>query len=166
MGKIYVYTGLGGGKTTNALGLALRSLGHNQRVVIYQFLKWWKNTGEMQFKHPNYRIRQFGRKGWHGFDNLTEADKRLTEQGVAYALIEMMNEPDLLILDELALALHLKLVPMAAIKGFFEKCPPKTTIVITGRHASQELMDLADFVIEIKQLKKPKKDISKEGIQY
>ncbi|MCW4034018.1 MAG: cob(I)yrinic acid a,c-diamide adenosyltransferase, partial [Candidatus Bathyarchaeota archaeon] len=46
MGYIYLYTGTGGGKTANALGLALRSVGHRRRVVLIQFLKWWKNTGE------------------------------------------------------------------------------------------------------------------------
>jgi len=50
MGYIYLYTGSGGGKTTNALGLALRSVGHGHKVVIIQFMKWWKNTGEYQNK--------------------------------------------------------------------------------------------------------------------
>jgi cob(I)alamin adenosyltransferase len=50
MGHIYLYTGTGGGKTANALGLALRSVGHEHKVVIVQFLKWWKNTGEYKIR--------------------------------------------------------------------------------------------------------------------
>lgn len=58
-GTVYLYTGEGAGKTTSALGLALRCLGHDYKVVIIQFLKWWKNTGEYKFKRKmpsNYEI--------------------------------------------------------------------------------------------------------------
>ena len=164
---VYVYSGDGGGKTANSLGLALRSLGHGKTVAIFQFLKWWKNTGEMLFEHPNYKIYQFGREGWHGFDNIDSRDKWLTTQGLMYAYVEMINnKPDLLILDELALAVYLKLIPIEVIKGFIEYCPENTTIVITGRHASKPLLDLADYVIEIVDVKHPKEFESKEGIQY
>ena len=80
--SIYLYTGEGAGKTTNALGLALRSVGHKHKVIIIQFLKWWKNTGEFKIARklvPYYRIYQFGRRGWHGFKNLTEKDKELAQ---------------------------------------------------------------------------------------
>ena len=59
LGYIYLYTGTGGGKTTNALGLALRSVGHGHKVVIIQFMKWWKNTGEYKIRkklQPYYEI--------------------------------------------------------------------------------------------------------------
>ena len=79
MGYIYLYTRTGGGKTANALGLALRSVGHGRKVVIIQFLKWWKNTGEYKIRHklePFYEIYLFGRDGWIGLDNLGKEDKK------------------------------------------------------------------------------------------
>ncbi len=164
---VYLYTGDGGGKTTSVLGAGLRCLGHGKTVAIFQFLKWWKNLGELKFKHPNYKIYQFGREGWHGFKNINETDKRRAKQGMAYANIEMIcNEPDLLVLDELALALYLKLVPIEAVKELIKRCPKTTTIMITGRHAPKALLDLADYVIEVVDVKHPEGFESVEGIQY
>ena len=62
MGHIYLYVGTGAGKTTNALGLALRSVGHKHKVIIIQFMKWWKNIGEFKIQKmlaPYYEIYQF-----------------------------------------------------------------------------------------------------------
>ncbi|MCK4435107.1 cob(I)yrinic acid a,c-diamide adenosyltransferase, partial [Candidatus Bathyarchaeota archaeon] len=88
MGYVYIYTGTGAGKTANALGLALRSVGHKHKVVLIQFLKWWKNTGEYKIRKmlaPYYEIYQFGRKGWHGLDNLGEEDKELARKALDFA---------------------------------------------------------------------------------
>ena len=96
-GTIYLYTGEGAGKTTNALGLALRCLGHGYKVVIIQFLKWWKNTGEYKFKKkmPNYEVYQFGRKGWIGLTNLTEKDKQLCKKALNFAKKKAKEKPRL-----------------------------------------------------------------------
>ena len=108
MGHIYLYTGTGGGKTVNALGLALRSVGHEHKVVIIQFLKWWKNTGEYKIREklqPYYQIYQFGRYGWKGLDNLGEEDRRLTKEGLEFAKkVVKEKKTHLLILDEINLA--------------------------------------------------------------
>ncbi len=75
MGYIYLYTGNGGGKTANALGLALRSVGHKKSVVIIQFLKWRKDIGEYLIKDKLgscYEIYQFGRPVWLGNEEKTE----------------------------------------------------------------------------------------------
>jgi cob(I)alamin adenosyltransferase len=69
MGYIYLYTGTGGGKTANALGLALRTVGHRRNVLIIQFMKWWKDTGKYKIRktlEPYYKIHQFGRKASTG----------------------------------------------------------------------------------------------------
>src|SRR3990170_7429699 len=69
MGYIYLYVGTGGGKTANALGLALRSVGHNKSVVIIQFFKWKKDIGEYLVRDklkPYYEIYRFGREAWLG----------------------------------------------------------------------------------------------------
>lgn len=88
MGHIYLYTGNGAGKTANALGLVLRSVGHKRKLIIVQFLKWRKNIGEYRIQKmlsPYYEKYQFGRKGWIGLSNLGDEDTRLAKKALAFA---------------------------------------------------------------------------------
>jgi len=173
---IYLYTGEGAGKTTNALGLALRSLGHRHKVVIIQFLKWWKNTGEYKFPKQfkkaakYYLIYQFGREGWHGFKNLTAQDKRRSEKGLKFAEeITKKFRPDLLVLDEINLAAHLGLLDVREIISVLkriQKIKKDIDIILTGRYAPKALINFSDFANKISVLKMPKKLIAKAGIQY
>jgi cob(I)alamin adenosyltransferase len=174
---IYLYTGDGAGKTTNALGIAFRALGHDKFVLMIQFLKWKKETGEFQFQWKNYNqgnhfeCHQFGREGWIGFDNLTIEDSIRTKEGLLFAhdlLNGLKGEKhfDILILDEVNLAVHLGLLTMNEINAFLACIPKHIDVVMTGRNAPQELMDIADIVNEIKEIKAPKEFINKEGIQY
>jgi cob(I)alamin adenosyltransferase len=170
MGYIYLYTGTGAGKTTNALGLALRTVAHKRKVVIIQFLKWWKKTGEykiMKRLYPYYEIYQFGRKGWIGFKNLGEEDKKLAGKGLRFAeKIMRKDKPNLLVLDEINLALYCKILDIDDVLKFLEKIPKKTDIVLTGRYAPKKLIERSDFVNEIIDLKHPKKIPTTKGIQY
>jgi len=170
MGKIYLYTGTGAGKTANALGLALRSVGHKRKVIVIQFLKWWKNTGEYKIRKmlaPYYEIYQFGRKGWHGLGNLGEEDKKLAQKGLGFAeKIVKEKKPHLLVLDEINLALHCKLLDVKEVLEFLDRIPKKTDVVITGRFAPKELVDRAEFVNEVIDVKFPKEMVTTKGIQY
>lgn len=173
MGYSYLYTGTGAGKTTNALGLALRSVGHKHKVIIIQFLKWWKKTGEYKIAKmlkPYYEIYQFGRKGWIGLKNLTEEDKKLCKKGLKFAEeIVKKKKPNLLILDEINLALHCKLLSVDEVINFLNqinKISKNTDIVLTGRYAPKALIDKVDFVNEIIDIKHPKKIFATKGIQY
>lgn len=170
MGYVYLYTGMGAGKTTNALGLALRSVGHKRKVVIIQFLKWWKNTGEYRIRKtlaPYYEIYQFGRKGWHGLSNLGEEDKELAHKALKFAeKIVKERKPHLLVLDEVNLALHCKLLDVKEVLKFLDKMPKKTDVVLTGRFAPKELVKRAEFVNEIIAIKYPKEMVTTRGIQY
>lgn len=167
MSKIFLYTGDGGGKTTNALGAALRCLGHDKEVVIIQFLKWFKHTGEYKFKHPMYTILQFGRSGWKSRDELGQQDKDDAVIGLHTAEIILREcPPSLLILDELNLAVSLGLIDVEYVLAVLNEIPENTTIFITGREAPQELIDRADFVIEIKPIKIPEESVNIEGINY
>jgi cob(I)alamin adenosyltransferase len=170
MGYIYLYTGTGAGKTTNALGLALRSVGHGHKVVIIQFMKWWKKTGEYKIKkklYPHYEIYQFGRKGWIGLKKLEEKDKRLARRGFRFAKkIVKEKKPHLLVLDEINLALYCKLLDINEVLKFLDNIPKKTDVVLTGRYAPNELVRKADFVNIIEDKKHPKKIPSTKGIQY
>lgn len=170
MGHVYLYTGTGAGKTTNALGLALRSVGHKHKVVVVQFLKWWRNIGEYKIRNmlaPYYEIYQFGRKGWHGLDNLTEQDKKLAQKALKFAKkIVKEKKPHLLILDEINLALHCKLLDVKKVLEFLDEIPKKTDVVLTGRYAPKELLERAEFVNEVVGIKYPKEMVTTKGIQY
>jgi cob(I)alamin adenosyltransferase len=170
MGYIYLYTGTGGGKTTNALGAALRSIGHGHKVMIIQFLKWWKNTGEYKIRkklYPYYEIYQFGRKGWVGLENLDERDKKLAKRGLEFAKkIVKEKKPHLLILDEINLAVHCDLLDVDEVIDFLNHIPKRTDVFLIGRFAPKELIDRADFVNEIIDVKHPKKIPTTKGIQY
>lgn len=170
MGYVYLYTGTGAGKTTNALGLALRSIGHKRKVVIIQFLKWWKNTGEYKIRKmlsPYYEIYQFGRRGWHGLGSLGEKDKKLAKKALRFAeKIVKEKKPHLLVLDEINLALYCKLLDIEEVLDFLDKIPKKTDVVLTGRYAPEELIKRAEFVNEIVEVKAPKELVKTKGIQY
>ena len=184
MGYIYLYTGTGGGKTANALGLALRSVGHGKNVVILQFFKWRKDIGEYLIKDklaPYYKIYQFGRPAWLGKEEKTEefagekfkvesikdSDKKLAKQALKFAL-QIMEEkkPHLLVLDEINLAVHWKLLEVKTVLELLDKVPKETTVVMTGRYTPQELIDRADFVNTVQDVKMPKHFKLTEGIQY
>jgi cob(I)alamin adenosyltransferase len=167
---IYLYTGTGGGKTTNALGAALRSVGHGRRVVIIQFLKWWKNTGEYKIRkklRPYYEIYQFGRKGWVGLKNLDERDVKLAKKGLEFARkVVREKKPHLLILDEINLAVHCGLLDVDEVTAFLDSIPKEMDVFMTGRYAPKKLIERADFVNEVVDVKHPRKIPTTKGIQY
>lgn len=170
MGHIYLYTGTGGGKTVNALGLALRSVGHKHKVIIIQFLKWWKSTGEYKIREklqPYYEIYLFGREGWKGLNNLGEEDKRLSKKGLEFAKkVVKEKKPHLLILDEINLALYCDMLKIDKVLEFLKTIPKETDVVLTGRYAPKELIDRADFVNEVRDIKHLENMVTREGIQY
>lgn len=186
MGHVYLYYGTGGGKTAASLGLALRSLGHGHRVVIVQFLKHWEETGEYRIRHrlkPLYEIKQFGRPGWitSGAENevsvggftssvrgVDDEDKKAAEKALSYArrVLSSRRPPELLILDEVCLAAHLGVVDSAEVVAFLDGLPEETDAVLTGRYAPQELINRADFVNEVREVKAPASFVSRKGIQF
>jgi len=183
MGHVYLYYGTGGGKTTSALGLALRSVGHRRRVVVVQFMKWFADTGEVKVAEllkPYYEIRQFGKPGWLriGTDggevhedlrtrDTGKEDREAAVEAMDYARDTLGREkPDLLILDEVCLAVHAELLKVEDVLALLERLPENTDVVLTGRYAPRELVDRADFVNEVMQVKAPKDFVNKRGIQY
>jgi len=184
MGYVYLYYGTGGGKTANALGLALRSVGHNKRVVIVQFFKWRKDIGEYLVQEklkPYYEIHQFARETWLGEEEKTaefggekfavecvkNRDKELAKKGLDFAeKVLREKKPHLLVLDEVGLAVQWKLLGVEDVLRVLDNLPEQTTVVMTGRMAPKALIDRADFVNEVHQVKMPKKFRLTEGIQY
>ncbi len=168
---IYLYTGPGEGKTSAALGHALRALGHQMDVVVVQFLKGWKNTGIAKLKNKikNLKIYQFGKRSFTDFKNLTPTDYLFAEKGFEFVKnLVKKNPPDLLILDEINLILAYKLIPLDSFLEFLENLPKKTHLILTGRKAPKELRERADLITYFKEIKHPfQKGIkAKRGLDY
>jgi len=171
MGKnnIYLWTGTGAGKTTSALGVALRCLGHNKKVVIIQFMKGRKDIGEYKIRKKlgkNYKIYQFGKKGWVNLKKPDESDKKQAEKGLMFAERMLKEKPDLLVLDEINLAAAIGLLKVKDILRLLNKAPEKTNVYLIGRYAPKELIKRADFVNEVIEVKHPKYWKAKKGIEY
>jgi cob(I)alamin adenosyltransferase len=166
---IYLYSGEGAGKTTSALGIALRALGHGQKVLVIQFLKWNRTTGEYLFKHPNYQIEQFSSTEWIGVATLTEKDAKECRNGLATAYLRCKSQDvKLLILDEINYAVSVEMLEendvIDCLQRLKSECPD-LNIVITGRGATRKLKKIADFVNIIKEVKSSGM-VCDEGIQW
>ena len=171
-GRIHLYTGEGDGKTMNAFGLALRAIGHDQRVVVVQFMKGrGDEIGEYRIQDrlkPLYEVHQFGRKEFIDFKNPMQEDYVLARQGLEFAKKALKSRPDLLILDEINLAVHFNILPLKDVLTLLREIPPETTVVLTGRRAPQELIEMADLVTEMRMVKHPyeKGAPARKGVEY
>ncbi len=156
-GRVQVYTGDGKGKTTAALGLACRAVGHNMRVVMIQFMKGSIEYGELNTAKklaPNLTIIQQGRENFVNRDNPDPVDMEMAQEGVELAERLMENEPpDILILDEINVALDYGLVSLEQVVRLMEKRPESMELVLTGRYAHPEVMKRADLVTEMVEIK-------------
>ena len=155
-GLIQVYTGDGKGKTTCALGLALRAVGQGFKVYMVQFLKG-RETGEMQAAArlaPDLTLRSFGRPGLVNLRSPAPADLNLARQALdlAETLINA-GEHDLVILDEINLAITYNLIPLDEVLTMLRERPPWVEVVLTGRQAPPEVVAMADLVTEMRPVK-------------
>ncbi len=166
---IQVYTGNGKGKTTAALGLALRAAGANLKVYIGQFVKG-KNYSELNplKKIKNIKIEQLGR---NCFIRKTPAkeDIELAKKGFEKVKkIISKRTYNLIVLDEVNIALKLKLLSLKDVLKLIKEMPKKTELVLTGRYAHPKILKLADLVSDIKEVKHYfKKGIkARRGIEF
>jgi len=169
---VYLYTGEGEGKTTNAFGLALRAVGHGHRAIIVQFMKGRREgIGEYRVQErlkPLYEVHQFGREEFIDFKHPMEEDYRLARKALEFARQALKEKPRILVLDEVNLAVHFGILPLKDVLELIEKVPPETTLVLTGRRAPKELIEKADLATEMKMIKHPyEKGIeAREGVEY
>ncbi|MEM3028698.1 MAG: cob(I)yrinic acid a,c-diamide adenosyltransferase [Thermoproteota archaeon] len=169
MGKVFLYTGTGAGKTTNAIGLAIRAVGHGLKVVIIQFMKGWRNTGEYLIAErlqPEYEIHLAGGEGWVDLRNPSEEDREMARRGLSLAREKLKEKPALLVLDEIALAAFIGLVPVGEVLNLLDELPEETDVVLTGRYTPPELVNRADFVNLVVEAKSPKEMYTKIGITH
>ena len=130
-------------------------------------MKGWKNTGEYKFKNKNYKIFQFGRKGFVNLENPSVLDKKLAHEGLMFVKDKAYKlKPGLLILDEINVAVRYNLLDVKSVIDVVKLKPRKTVLVLTGRHAPKELKDLADFVTFIRTTKMNLKDYTQKGVIY
>jgi cob(I)alamin adenosyltransferase len=155
-GTIQVYTGDGKGKTTAALGLALRACGHGFKVLMIQFMKGSKNYGEVMISAeiPGFTLIQSGLPTFVEKDNPSEEDLRLAKEGLEMARKAVAEAScDILILDEINVAVDYGLVGAKDVLEILKRKPPEMEIVLTGRYAPPEFKELADLVTEMKEIK-------------
>ena len=156
-GLVQVYTGTGKGKTTASLGLALRAVGHDLKVYVIQFMKGSTAYGELETARrlsSNLTIEQVGQSTFVSRDNPDPVDRRMAEEGFAKAReIALSGDYDLVILDEINCVVDFGLVPLADLKRLITEKPAFTELVLTGRGAHPEIIDMADLVTEMREIK-------------
>jgi len=167
--RIYLWTGNGWGKTTSALGAALRALGHGYRVVFIQFMKGRKDIGEYKIKNKlgkKFELYQFGRKGWVDLKKPSKKDKQLAQKALGFAKKKAKEKPFLLVLDEINVAVKVKLLKEKEVIDFLNEIPAPVNVYLTGRWATDKLKRRANWVNIIVPTKGPKKMKGEKGIDY
>ncbi len=155
-GCTQVYTGNGKGKTTAALGLALRAVGRGLRVCVFQFIKGGGPYGEHLLGDrlaPLYTIVQTGRPGWVNTKDITE-DRRLAQDALVQAReLLTSGEYDLFICDEINGAVGFGLIDVEQVLELISIRPEKVELVLTGRNAHERVVEAADLVTEMREIK-------------
>ena len=171
-GLIQLYTGNGKGKTTAALGQVFRAAGHGYKAVIIQFIKNLENTGEIYAAKnifaEHLEIYPMG-TGFTWDANDRDELRRAAEKGWALAREKITSGAySMVILDELTYALNFGLLDQNEVLAFLDQKPEKLHIIITGRDAGKELINLADLVTEMKEIKHPYQKGAKaiKGIEF
>jgi cob(I)alamin adenosyltransferase len=157
-GLVQVYTGDGKGKTTAAVGLAVRAIGAGMRVAFVQFVKGGARSSELAvLERLGARVERPAERstGLLG-DGITDEDRAAAHEAWALALDAVGSlEYDLVILDEIVVAMRYDLVPEEAVFGMLDARPESLEVVLTGRGASEALIALADLVTEMMPRKHP-----------
>jgi cob(I)alamin adenosyltransferase len=173
-GLIAVYTGDGKGKTTAALGTVVRAAGYGLRVYMLQFIKGSWHYGELdgaELLKPHLTIERMG-KGFYKIvdDNLPEEEHRAAAEAAATRAIEVLKseEYDIVILDEINVAVMTTLLPVARVIEIIDAKPPSCHLILTGRGAPQEVIDRADLVTEMREIKHPyqKGHLAQKGFDF
>jgi cob(I)alamin adenosyltransferase len=173
-GLVIVYTGKGKGKTTAALGMALRAIGHDHKICMIQFIKGSWHYGEMSSSkrlEPDFELTAVG-KGFVGIlDDKTpkEMHEKIAQEAIQISREKILSEKyDIVILDEVNYAVNLGLVDIQQVLDLIRIKPQKVSLVLTGNHARQQVIDAADLVTEMKEIKHPfQRGIrAKKGIDF
>jgi cob(I)alamin adenosyltransferase len=164
-GLVQVYTGNGKGKTTCALGAGLRAAGHGLEVLVISFMKAKVairggdeeiNYGEFRSigQIPNFTIVPVGRETFVDKENPDPIDIKMAQEGLQLARDALIHHKcDVLILDEINVAVEWNLISLEDQLGLISMKPPDVELIMTGRYARQELIEAADLVTEMRETK-------------
>lgn len=173
-GLVIVYTGKGKGKTTAALGMALRAVGYDYKVCMIQFIKGSWHYGEMTSSkrlEPEFELTAVG-KGFVGImddKSPIEDHKKIADEALAIAQEKIASEKyNIVILDEINYAVNLGLVKIDDVIKLIQTKPADVNLVLTGNHVRDEIIELADLVTEMREIKHPFKSgiKAKKGIDF
>lgn len=173
-GIVIVYTGNGKGKTTASLGVALRAIGHGLKVCMVQFIKGEWHYGELNSikkLEPDFELIVAG-KGFIGIiDDDHAFEVHVRAANTALDIVEQkisLDTFDIIILDEINYAIHLGVLQIADVMKIIKNRPKNLSLILTGNHACEEIISMADLVTEMKEIKHPyKKGIkAKRGIDF
>ncbi|MBI1661980.1 MAG: cob(I)yrinic acid a,c-diamide adenosyltransferase [Nitrosopumilus sp.] len=173
-GLTIVYTGKGKGKTTAALGLALRATGYEKKICMIQFIKGSWHYGEMDSSkklEPEFEMIAVG-KGFVGI--IDDKNPKEDHEKIAKEAIRISNEKiqsgkyDIVILDEINYAVNLNLISVNEVLEMIKSKPNDVDLILTGNYAKEEVIEIADLVTEMREIKHPfQKGIkAKEGIDF
>jgi cob(I)alamin adenosyltransferase len=184
-GFVQIYTGDGKGKTTAALGLGLRAAGHGMKVLMVQFMKTVRYYGELESVKklaPNFEIVQKGKpcsrpdadcmecEACFVHPEKPEPDDVLAARDAVEFCADILRrgEHDIVILDEVLYAIKFGLVGCGDVLKLVRMKPPEMELILTGRDAPQELIDLADLVTEMRLIKHPYQQgiTARKGVEY
>lgn len=173
-GLVIVYTGGGKGKTTAALGMALRAVGHNQKICIIQFIKGSWHYGELNSLkrlEPEVELIRMG-KGFVGIiddKSPREEHEKIAKEGIKVSKEKIQSKKyDIIILDEVNYAVNLGLIELNDVLDLIKTKPSELNLVLTGNHAKPEIIEAADLVTEMREIKHPFKSgiKAKKGIDF
>ena len=166
-----IFTGDGKGKTSAAIGAVIRALGHGLRVYIAFFMKGDYPYGERSIlsQFPNVTMESFGTRGFVDPANIKPEEKGEAKRGLAAARKAMLSGSyDLVVLDEINLAVAWNLVELDEVVKLVEEKPEGVELILTGRRADSRLVKSADLVTEMLKIKHPydKGVVARKGIEY
>lgn len=173
-GLIIIHTGPGKGKTTAALGLALRAVGQGLKVLMVQFIKGSWHYGELDaarlLGEDRFKILPMGRGFVKvGAEKPDPEDLRMVREAWEFARLKILSgEYDLVVLDEINYAVSYKMLDPEAVLETLKAKPQMVHVVLTGRNAHPAMVELADLVTEMREVKHPfqKGIVAQRGIEY
>ena len=170
-GLVQVFTGNGKGKTTAALGTIIRAAGHGFRIFIVSFMKGDYAYGEYKTlaSLPNIEISQFGFRKLTDPGNITPEEKEQARLAMAAARDAVLGgKYDLVVLDEVNVALGYNLIDAEEVIELIDKRPPEVELILTGRYVDNRIIEMADLVTEMVKVKHPfdKGIKARKGIEY
>ena len=173
-GLTIVYTGKGKGKTTAALGIALRATGYNKKICMIQFIKGSWHYGEMDSSkrlEPEFEMVAIG-KGFVGI--IDDKSPKEDHEKTAKEAMRISNEKiqsdnyDIIILDEINYAVNLNLISVDDVINMIKSKPNNLDLILTGNYAKEKIIEIADLVTEMREIKHPFQQgiKAKKGIDF